>query len=207
MWQAEDEVFFKRDLKLPSNKEEMKKFLNRLQSERSELLRSEPYIFSQPYTLVKKPPQVDILHRWTYTTRHDQITDIGYRAALNPLLFEAFTEAGVGPEVQLILPLCTGENKWGQVWKGRIRYNDEEADVAIKLYIQSLFPLPDDLQQVQREFWASSPLQARNEAWAYAHMHSLQGQFIGYIKYLPSRYTKLSQGRDVPRSLGFFQVI
>lgn len=173
MWLSEDEKFFNRDPKLPTTDEELLSFIEHLQSQRHALLRNEPFLF------VVKPPRFDILHRWTCALRRDQITDRGYRAALNPLLFEAFTEeAAVRPELHLTSPLHTGEDKWGQVWKAKIRYEGAEADVAIKLYIQSLFPLPEEPLQVQRGSWATSPQQARNEAWSYAQMHSLQGQLV-----------------------------
>lgn len=169
MWLPEDELFFTWDLKLPTSHEEMEEFHKFLQSHRDELICNR----------LSTPPQLDILHRWTSSTQHAQVNDSDYRKPLDPLLFEAFAkETAVGPEFQLTFPLNIGEDKWGQVWKAKIRYQEKEADVAIKIYVQSLFPWPESLGDVKQNNWEPSPLHARNEAWAYAQMHSLQGNYI-----------------------------
>lgn len=197
MWLPEDELFFTWDLKLPTSHEEMEEFHKLLRSQRKKFIRD----------CLSTPPQLDILRRWTSSTRHTQVDNSDYRKPIDPLLFEAFTkEAGVGPEFELTLPLNIGKDKWGQVWKAKIRYQEKEADVAIKIYVQSMFPWPESLGEVTMKCWEPSPVHARNEAWAYAQMHSLQGSFIfKTVTHLP--VDSSSSGREVPRSLGFIKVI
>lgn len=74
--------------------------------------------------------------------RHVQVHDTDYRQPLDPLLLEAFTkDVAAGPEFDLTFPLHIGEDKWGQVWNAKIRYEGREADVAIKIYVCSK-PVP-----------------------------------------------------------------
>ncbi|KZT08001.1 uncharacterized protein LAESUDRAFT_749190 [Laetiporus sulphureus 93-53] len=109
-----------------------------------------------------------------------------------PLRPHQYATETVTIDVQLKKPLQTGRHKWSQVWRGTMSVSEtnRSAPVVAKIFLESLFPPPEEFgvtEEEEQKSWPTGAQQARREAWAYWTLRSLQG-------------------RALPWSFGFFKV-
>ncbi|BGP40752.1 hypothetical protein JCM10449v2_004717 [Rhodotorula kratochvilovae] len=97
-----------------------------------------------------------------------------------------------GWKLRLVEGVQTGADQWSQVWRCKIVDEcgqDLAGTVILKLYQQSLFPLPDE--------WSSSPLLEDWNWFPARHLVEREAQAYSLLKPY--------QGRDIPLCYGFYR--
>ncbi|GAA6004868.1 hypothetical protein JCM10207_008434 [Rhodosporidiobolus poonsookiae] len=90
-------------------------------------------------------------------------------------LVKRLQEADQAFDLVLKEPLATGKSLWSQVWRADLRMSGEAHSVVLKLYMEALFPRPEE--PVGRE-WRRAELNALSEADSYAAFAPLQGSIV-----------------------------
>ncbi|BGP48964.1 hypothetical protein JCM10450v2_004843 [Rhodotorula kratochvilovae] len=136
------------------------------------------------------------------------------RPILSPLLAtNSPAGGGMGWQLRLVEGVQTGEDKWSQVWRCKVadgRGQELAGSVVLKLYQQSLFPIPGRFDRSAPEHdyfvWHPAPHAVERESQAYRCVSLILRRANGadplsFVRTLLNAY----QGRDMPLCYGFYR--